>query len=83
MWSPSGRTRSSHLIPSRLLKNWVEGANFLFLDDRFLCCEFISYRFSCSCASQLAFAAPWRDTTAQTYRAGNAAAIRFRMHTKL
>ena len=64
---------------NRLLKNWVGRADFLLLDAEYLCCKFIS----CSCVSRLAFAAPCRDTTARTYRAGNAAAIRFLMRTKL
>jgi hypothetical protein len=81
-WNLNNKIQS-YQSSSRPLKNWAERANFLFLNDRGLCCEFILCWFSCSCVSPLAFAAPCRDTTARTYFTGTSAAIRFRMRTRL
>src|ERR1700676_5642115 len=82
--------RSGHLISivnaeetSRPLKNWVERANCLFLDDRFfVLCVYFGLVFVLL-RVPVGLCSASRDTTARTYCAGNAAAIRFRMRTRL
>lgn len=74
-----GRTELS----SRLLKNCLEQAISLLVCNIFECEAVFVSLFSRRQAPHLGVSAPGRDTTARTYCAGTAAAIRFRMRTRL